>query len=326
MALNRPTFARLKEIIRRQLESLWGGDYLPCIQATPKEAPSGSRASILIPEKLGKREMHLMSSAERAFALLALYHPNVIDIHEQSMLSPEPRMHPLYGFPELMLADLPPLKGIIDVADRLGYTNLLPLVWEDPPADPENPRPFVFPFIGDLLLFLMPPGETPYCLNWNIKSKLDAFKRPGAPNSKRHRIAEEVAELPRNEMERVYYADAGIRTDHLALEQLDMHVVANLTQLFPHHATPLGLTEDQATELKDRYQTALDTGVPPFEVIQLCVARGRFSLEQCRIYLWQAIWRRELRCDLFKPLLIDRPLRPEREDVLDVYGDWFRRS
>lgn len=325
MALNRPTFARLKEVMRRQKDMKWGADYLPAIQATPKEAPSASRASILTAFKLGSREMHLLSPAERAFAILALHHPHIADIHEQTVLSPDPYPHPLFGFLDMMGAKLPPFKGMIDVADRLGYTSLLPIVWEDSSADSESPRAFVFPYIGDLLLFLLPPGETPYCVNWNIKSKLEAFKRSGAPNSKRHRIADEVAELPRNEMERTYYADAGIRTEHLALEQLDVHVVANLTQLFTHHATPLDLSLEQRGELLGRFQAAMETGVPPFEVIQLSAARGRFTVHQARTFLWQAIWGRELRCDLFRPLLLDRPLHPERDDALNVYGGWFRR-
>jgi hypothetical protein len=326
MALSRPTFARLQEIMRRQNVMRWGADYLPAIQATPKEAPSGSRASILTVLKLAGREMHLLSPAERALALLAIHHPFVVDIHEQAMLSPDPCPHPLFGFPGMAIPDLASFKGVIDVAERLGYTNLLPLVWEDAPSDPENPLAFVFPYIGDLLLFLSPPGETPYCVNWNIKNSEEGFKHPGAPNSKRYRISNAVAELPRNEMERVYYADAGIRTEHLTLEQIDTHVVANLTQLFTHHAVPLGLSTDMEEELLARFQTALETGVAPYEVVQLSAARGRCTVHQARTYLWQAIWRRELRCNLFRPLLIDRPLQPENQDVLDVYGDWFRRG
>lgn len=326
MALKALSFARLKQIHKRQNEVRWGAAYQPSIEATPKEAPSLSRASMLVPQKLGERDMHLLSPAERAFALLALYHPHVIDIHEQKMLSVDPRLHPLTGFPGMEVAGLPPIKGLIDVADRLGYGHLLPLVKESPAADPQNPRDFVFPYIGDLLLYIWPPGDQPYCMNWNIKDQAQSFKRPGPLNSKKQLASNEVSELPRNEMERVYYADADIRTEHLALEQFDPHVVANLTQLFLHHKTPLDLSDAQRTELRDRFSAALATGVSPFEVIQLCVARGRYNVHQCRTYLWQAIWRRELLCDLFKPVLIDRPLRPQSADLLEVYGHWFRRT
>jgi hypothetical protein len=326
MAVNRPSFARLKLIYKRQQEMLWGAAYRASIEATTKEAPNLSRASILTPQKLGERDMHLLSPPERGFALLALYHPQVIDIHEQKMLSAEPRLHPLTGCPEMEILDLPPIKGMIDVAERLGYSHLLPLVKESSPADPRNPRLFVFPYVGDLLLYIGPPGEVPYCINWNIKDRIQAFKRPGALNSKRRLAQDEVSELPRYEMERVYYADAGIRTEHLALEQLDTHVVANLTQLFLHHKTPLDLSPAQCAELKERFATALARGISPLEVISLCVARERFTVHQCRTYLWQAIWQREIRCDLFKPVLIDRPLRPETADVLEVYGHWFGRA
>lgn len=326
MALKTLSFARLKQIDKRQHEVRWGAAYQPAIEATPQEAPSLSRASTLVPQKLGGRDMHLLSPPERAFALLALHHPYVIDIHEQKMLSVEPRLHPLTGFPGMAATNLPPIKGLIDVADRLGYGHLLPLVREEPAADPQNPRTFVFPYVGDLLLYIWPPGEQPYCINWNIKDRVQAFKRPGPLNSKRQLLAEEVSELPRNEMERVYYADADVRTEHLALEQLDPHVVANLTQLFLHHQTPLALSDAQRAELRDRFNAALAAGISPLEVIQLCIARGRFTVQQCRTYLQQAIWQRELCCDLFKPVLIDRPLRPETASVLDVYGHWFGRA
>lgn len=319
------SFAHLKLIVRRQVHGRWGADYQAAIEATPREAPGVSRASILRPAKLGWREMHLLSPAERAFALLALYHPDVADIHEQKMLSPEPRPHPLDGFPGAPM-DLPPVAGLIDVADRLGYGKLLRLVKEEPPEDPGDPRRYVFPWIGDLLLYLTPADGALYCVNWNIKKQTEAFHRPGLPNSKRYLKAEDVEELPRHEMERVYYADVGIRTEHLALEYLDAHVAANLTQLFLHHSRDLGLTPAQETELRDRFAAALATEVPPLEVMRLSVARGRCTLDQCRGFFYQAVWRRELRCDLFRPVLIDRPLRPEATDVIEAYGPWFRRA
>lgn len=319
------SFAHLKLVIRRQSPKRWGADYQAAIEATPREAPSVSHASILRPAKLGFRDMHLLSPAERAFALLALYHPDVVDVHEQKMLSPEPRPHPLDGFPGAP-RDLPPVSGLIDVADRLGYAKLLQLVKEDPPEDPAHPRRYVFPLIGDLLLYLAPPGAHPYCINWNIKKQAKAFHRPGLPNSKRHLMAQEVNELPRHEIERVYYADAGIRTEHLALEYLDSHVVANLTQLFLHHSRDLGLTPSQELELQGRFATALATDIAPLEVIRQSVAHGRCTLDQCRGFLYQAIWQRELRCNLFRPLLIDRPLHRETTDVLDTYSSWFRRA
>jgi hypothetical protein len=39
----------------------------------------------------------------------------------------------------------------------------------------------------------------------------------------------------------------------------------------------------------------------------------------------QGIWRRELRVDLFRPVLADKPLRREVTDVLVKYADWFAR-
>ncbi|WP_205734188.1 hypothetical protein [Acidovorax kalamii] len=42
--------------------------------------------------------------------------------------------------------------------------------------------------------------------------------------------------------------------------------------------------------------------------------------------LEQGIWNRSIRVDLFEPVLLDRPLKREREDPVFVYGDWFSRG
>jgi len=41
--------------------------------------------------------------------------------------------------------------------------------------------------------------------------------------------------------------------------------------------------------------------------------------------LYAAIWSREVRVDLYRPVLPDKPLRRERSDVLVDYSHWFAR-
>lgn len=317
---------RLKTIYQRQGDPCWDSTYTPAILATPQEAPSISRAFILTPKKLRGRETHLLSTAERNATLLGLYHPKIIGLQEQRMLSPEPRRHPLWTFPGVDKTSLQSIKGVIDVAERLGYLDLLPRVKMENPEDPTQPITLVFPWCGDLLWSIQDSPSDIYCVNWTIKDSYLDFKRP-APNRNGKPLSRETSRaiLGRHEIEKIYYEDACIRTVQVAGEAIDHHVAANLRQLFLHHRRPLLLTPEQRDELLQKYRSAFNTGVPPAEVILLLAERGRFTIHQCRSLLYQAIWNRELRVDLFQPVLINRPLRPESQDVLDVYSEWFTR-
>lgn len=314
--------SRLKTIYLRQESPSWEGDYVPAIQATPQEAPSISRAYILTPEKLGGREVHLLSTPERSAALLGLYHPNVVGLQEQRMLSPESSPHPLWTFPGIDRTNLPPFKGLIDVAERLGYLDLLNRL------NIKNKDEFggfisvVFPWIGDLLWAVRTSFGDVFNVNWTVKSTYSDFKRPSAKKAGNARQLRKI--LARHEIEKAYYEDAEIRTIQVADEAIDQHVSWNLRQLFLHHRRQLGLTAEQREEILCKFRAALEAGVSPIEVILQFSERGTFTVNQCRSLFYQAIWNRELRIDLFHPILINLPQRQETRDVIDVYADWFR--
>jgi hypothetical protein len=312
-------------IVKRQAKPRWWADYAPSILATPQEAPSSSHALILNSDKLG-RGVHCLSLGEAAAAILALYHPKLRELHEQKMLAPWPTPHPLAGFPGSRQVGLPPLSGLIDVAERLGYLSLLPRVTVKNPESPHNPLTHVFPYVGDFLLFLAKDDGESYCINWSVKDTDISFKRKFAAPGKKRQKEEPTAILARHEIEETYYQDAGIRTVRLAANNINQGVVANLKQLFLNHRTKISLTESQQSQILDRFRIALDAGIPAHEVIRSACARGAVTPHDCRTVLYQAIWKRELRVDLFQPILINRPLRPERQDVLEVYSDWFREE
>lgn len=316
---------RLKTIYKRQNMQLWGAEYIPCILATPQEAPAISRAAILNSAKMG-REIHVLSTPELKVAILALYHPNLLEIHEQRMLSTTPRLHPLSGFQGCSGVGLPPIRGVIDVAKRLGCVHLLPRVKIQNIADPENAKIVIFPYVGDFLFFMRGEDGAPYCVNCSVKDTDDDFKRNGPSFGKKPSLTEKAeVVLARHQIEEDYYQDAEIRTVRAASDQIHPHVAANLTQAFGYHSRHLEISSDQQFEILQKFRAALETGVPPLEVILLLAGSGRVSSHDCRTIFYQAIWNRELRVDLFKPVLIDHPLRPERKDVLAEYHEWFRR-
>jgi hypothetical protein len=315
---------RLKLIYQRQSRPPWDETYIPGILATPQEAPSISRAFILTPSKLRGRETHLLSTAERNAALLGLYHPDVIGLQEQRMLSPEPTVHPLWTMINGDRIHLPSLNGIIEVAERLGYLSLLPKLKVPNPKLPKETLTVVFPWLGDLLWAIKDLKGGISCLNWTVKDKLIDFSKPGPRLDGKINLNTNDNILARHDIERIYYLDAGIPTFRIAGENIDPHVVANLRQLFTYHRRPSYLSNDQQAEIFEKYQSAFEAEIPPGEVISHFVMRGRYSAEQCKTVFYQAIWERRLRTDLFQPILINRPMNPEAIDVITHYQHWFK--
>lgn len=319
--------AKLKRIYQRQSNPNWDCSYIPSILATPQEAPSISRAFILTPSKLSGRETHLLSTGERNAALLGLYHPDVVGLQEQRMLSPDPTVHPLWAMPGSDRTKLSALKGVIDVAERLGYLSFLPRLRVKHPQNPDETLTVVFPWIGDLLWAIKDADGKIFCVNWSVKDKASDFTKPTFTRIKRQNSPTEPQKiLARHEIERAYYDDARIRTCHVASEQIDQHVTANLRHLFLYHRRALDLSFEQEAEIFDKFVSAFEVGIPPSEVISDFVMRGRYSADSCKTVLYRGIWERRLRVDLFRPILINCPLKPETVDVISHYQDWFREA
>jgi hypothetical protein len=322
-----PNEKRLRRISTRQKNPTWGKDYIPSILAVRGEAPSVSHALTITPEKLDGREVHLLSLAECSAAILGLYHPDSVGLQEQRAFSRGGCPHPLHNFEPASPVGLRPLKGIVDVADRLGYLEALPKVKIKDAEAVGGCRWVVFPFIGDLLWAMRAKDGRYYCLNWSVKDSEDAFKRP--LESKRFitptgKVADGI--LVRHELERTYYQDASIRTVFLAADAIDPHVSANLRQLFLHHKRKVCLPSAEQEELTERFRNCLESGVPAFDLIVRLTGAGKYSLDDCRNVLYQAIWNRRLRVDLFRPILINRPLNPETQDAIERYADWFSEA
>ena len=312
------SIARAKTIFQRQKETSWDEHYNPSILATVKEAPSISHAFTLTPRKLGGREVHLLSTPERNAALLGLHHPEVVGLQEQRMLNPNATVHPLWSHPEADRNLLQHLAGTIQTAEHLEMLDELPTVWASVLGESKR-IPVVYPWCGDLLWAIRRDNRPLNCINWNIKDKLSAFKRPIAHDKKDGPIRL----LARYEIEEAYYASASIRTVSVSQDQIDHNVSANLRQLFLHHSEVLSISNDARADIVERYHSALKLGIPPSDVIDYYSERGIYSIHEIRTVFYQAVWHRDLRVDLFKPILINRPMNSEIRDVLEVYKDWF---
>lgn len=313
---------RLELILSRQKMNKWGKDYAPAIMATRNEAPPISRPSILSSQKFG-RDIHLLSVPERNAALLAIYHPNLIDIHEQKMLPTGPCPHPLSGHSSKIGESLPSMRGTVAVADALGFMDLHPKVSVQDPRDPEKKMWVPFPFVGDLLLFMEMNART-YCVNWTVKQRDEDFSRSRLTNKRRGNDPRGARKaIARHQVEEVNYKDAGIRTIRVTEDSIDRNVISNLHLLFGFSKTQLDISDEQRKEIQDKFLVALNLGKSGLEVIQILTERGQYTVHDCLTMFHQSIWDRILRVDLFSPILIDRPLIPEKQDVINVYSTFF---
>jgi hypothetical protein len=320
----KPSEARLRTILSRQATPRWGADYQPAIQATVREAPSISRATLLRSKRLG-RDIHTLSSSERRAALLALYHPRLFDLHEQRMLSGEPAPHPLSDHPLARGLALPPLRGTVDVAERLGYLPLHPTI-SVASRDREGRFRVPFPYIGDFLLYLRDDDGAPYCVNWSVKQSPGEFLSPSLGRRRsRNPDALRRTAAARHEIESAYYADAGIRTEAIAGSSIDPHVAANLNQLFLWHGIEIDLPPDPHQDMVGAYRALMVAGIAPIEQLQYFMHRFGVSRHTCLAVFHRAIWDRQIMVDLFRPLLFDRPMRPSVKDVIDHHASWFAR-
>lgn len=303
----------------------WTDFYQPPITAFSQEAPSCSRRSCIYSAKL-KRDIHFLSTPEQYAGLLALYHPRLFDLHEQRVLSPGPTYHPLSGHRDTRGLDLPAFKGTVSAADRLGQLKLHPTTVVSDPSDPDTNLRVPIPLMGDLLLFLHDDDNAPFCINWTVKKDEDGFKRGLGLRSTRTR--EENRQMRsefRHELERVYYEDAGIPTVRVTQTKIDFNVASNLRQLYGYHHRSINVSAGIRLKIEERFRSVIGQRVTPLDVSRAIIDEQGCNLHDCRTILYQGIWNRRLRVDLFSPINFDHPLKPESRDALEAYGDWFRR-
>lgn len=315
---------RMRELLRRQDPPQWGREYDPAIRATREEAPARSRPAQVWFDKLG-RYCHTLSLVEQKVLLLLLFNPALFELQEQRMLATEPRPHPLSGHELATGMVLPGLRGTIDVCDRLDMIDRHLWVSVNHP-DGTGRVPIPAPFIGDFLLFLI-DSQGPYCVNWTVKGAEDDFlRRPMGGRPVRNAEAETLAVRARHAIEARYYLDADIRTVRIVDRDIPELLSQNLRSLLllQHRAA----TVDAAIygEVCDRLQASMQTGQPPLDILLSVAHRYDLQLEVAKAMFSRAIWRRDIRPELIdEAIFIDRPIKPERRDPLQVYASRFER-
>jgi hypothetical protein len=317
----RLTAERLRTILSRQDPPQFGRNYVASILATREEAPRESRfAEVWCP--ILDRCINTISAPERQASHLILHCPLLFELQEQRMLPFSPAEHPLHGHPLSAGLNLPHFRGTLEVADELGVLEHHPTV----PTKTEDGIEMVpFPWIGDFLLFLL-DDKGPYCINVSIKATREAFEIPDVgikPNTDMtHAIAHHKA---RQSVEKALYEDIGISTIQIAMDEVNPIVLANLEQIHGWSKRIHGIDDVTKKELLNIFRIGMQKGMSALEVIGLIKLERDYSTYQLTTLMYQAIWNRELRIDLFQYFFREQPMVPERKDIMNVYGHWFRR-
>lgn len=314
---------RYKRILKRQSETRWFEEYMPAMLATRDEAPTISRPATVYVSKLGRR-IHMMSQAERHMAVLALYHPHVIDLHEQFMLHPFDAPHPLEGLPQAANMSLPRLRGTVSVADEMGMVSKHQVIWLG--AEGQETR-HAFPYLGDFLLFLT-DDQGPFCVNWSIKATRSDFFDPTVKVNKASDTLSQTRSYLRfrHEMERQYFADVDIPTHFIAADEFDKTLLQNLHSLFIRAQQRSQLTQEQHDELALIFERLVGTQTTVLSQLSKLTKMFHCERTECLIALYQAVWNRRVRVDLYRPILADKPLKAERSDILATYAHLFGRK
>lgn len=322
MAQFKITEARLRTIKERQWETRWGPDYVAGIWATPAEAPGISTGSILRPAKVGGREFHTLSAAETFVSLLFLKNPGCWDLHEQRIMYPLPREHLLFGHPRASGLPLKPFGGTIEIADQLGvrHPKLRVRIGTQPQDWPVMP----FPYFSDLLAF-MEDGQGPYVVNVPVKGKFADFRHKGPKKSKSKANEDDPGTIARQRLEAAYYTTGGVRTQPIGRDQLPDDLCWNLRDLFLDDTYPLEATDSQRQDVVEAWRQAVGRDLPAYIFARQIASKCAVSEREATAILRQAIWRDELRVDLFRPILMSDPLRPEVTDVFVHFAQWFSR-
>jgi hypothetical protein len=312
---------RLKRMEKRQSVVRWFTLYEPADRATRDEAPKISRPSTLYWSKI-PRDLHFLSLAERHVALLALYHPRVFDFHEQHVLERFEAPHPLSTLEEARHMNLPALRGTVAVAEELGMLTKHPILLIADPNGEHEPYRAAFPYVGDFLLALRDENG-PYCVNWSVKANRQDFFESASRTRKGSSFSSQLK--LRHELERRYFADANIPTHFIASEDLDQQLLANLNILCARAQQPSRLNLAQEEHVISVLQKVVGTSTSPLALLDSLTNEVSCHRSEIVATLYRAIWNRRIRVDLFRPILVDKPLKPEHEDVLLMYAHLFSR-
>jgi hypothetical protein len=278
--------------------------------------------------------VHALSNPEKYCFALALYHPKLWEFHDQHVLYPSAKQHPLAAHSRFSSQAWPSTTGTFRIAKRLGLEH--PMVWE--PKNQSNPhhatldelldgeapgRHLPTPYQGDALLFMRDEfGE--YLLSWDVKAKTGDHAQPGGEMIDQMRNGATERAQARDEIYVEYMRELGIRIVRISLDDIPSNICSRLHFLALAHTQPIDLPHAMVADLLGAFQLAIPKQQIPLEIINRHIKTDRQFIAAKNL-LQIAVWERKLRVDLRHPVLVDKPLVPESIDLLVEFGHLFAR-
>jgi hypothetical protein len=327
--------ARYRRVLLRQKAYKWGQEYEPATRAIRGEAPRISVASTMPAQKL-RRKVHALSNPETFCFPLALYHPNLWEFHEQHVLYPGAKQHPMDAHPRFSSQDWPSTSGTFRLAKRLGLEKYHPMVWE--PKEQSNPHRATLdtlldgeakgthlptPFQGDALLF-MRDGLGEYLLSWDVKQKTGDHAQPGGEMIEQMKDRALAMAQARDAIYMAYMRELGIRIVRISLDDIPVSIRTSLHFLCLSHTKAIKLPDAMVADLIGAFQLAVPKEEIPLKVINRHIKTDEQFISAKNL-LQLAIWERKVRVDLRHSVLVDKPLVPESIDLLVEFGHLFAR-
>lgn len=326
--------ARFNRIRSRQKDYKWGPKYQAGTRAVRGESPKISVASRLPAAKL-QRYVHALSVPEAFCFALALYNPAVWELHEQHILHPGVRQHPLSAHPKYSHKEWPTTTGTHRIAKRLGVEH--PSVWvpNDDLRNPHHasidelltPQPSgkrqPIPYEGDGLLFLR-DSQGEYLLSWDVKSAKGNHGNPGGSMFEQMRPNARQKADAREAIYREYMGELGIRIVRISLDDIPESVRKNVLFLCLAHSQPVDLPDPMVADLLGEFEYGIAKEKIPLHTINHYVKTD--AEFRCAKNLLQiAAWERKLRVNLNYAVLVNEPLVPEESDLLIELAHLFER-
>jgi hypothetical protein len=322
MRRTRPVEVRERTIRKRQDPPEWGAGYLPGQLATREEAPDESRPATILSFQLG-RPVHCMSEPELYAFVLASYMGKFFELHESRTMSPEPSAGFIHGCPGLTQTYAAAHCGTILAAERLGVLQFHPTIRVPDPSTSKS-KVIAFPLLSDQLFFCR-DDEGIYGVNWCIKQAPEDFKKAFKSRSPVRAPKSDEAHEARLLIEEEVFRDAGIRTIHVANTDIPNHVKLNLRSIYTYKLRESSLHELLRLEFIETVNARLPLEVPLFETIRSFQGRYGGSFFDYQIDLFTAIWDKKIKCDLWRPILLDEPLRPLAKCLDAHFASWWQR-
>ncbi|MBB4843189.1 hypothetical protein HNP55_001708 [Paucibacter oligotrophus] len=276
------------------------------------------------------RKLQAMSDQELWSFALALYNPEVIEVHDQHIMYPVAKQHPLAYHPVWKGLDWPSTTGTFAIAEALGLQKWHPKWWVDStgPADQDGNVQTVRAaragaWIGDGLIYLRVDPDV-YTISWDIKARGGQHGTPGG-SARSQRSAREIEKAQARDLVYMRYMDElEVPIVRAQGDDIGDKLGWNLVRLCRTAALHVNLPDSMVAELVHRYKEAVNTGHTPLS-IALKYGSGEKHILACKTLLDHAVWQRIVRVDLHIPVLFDHALQPECSDVLEEFSHWFGR-